>query len=762
MSVGQCAAVRVGLVGLWVIYLATLTAAQPQNTYALDRQSTCGQTLTVYDKDLILEARSNVAPANPPLDCKVFLQSAYGAADGRSRLQIIVQQLQIEDCKVKLHLFNGIGATGNSLRALGCGSSSTDIIYSKDRQVTVHFIRPRDLYQTNYMITLAVRAYEDGDAIGTAVGVARLSVGAIVGIVVGVLVVIALAILLGWCCCTGYIHNFLPRGGRGKGKGPGLVPSPPSRRPTGANVEGSIDSNLEKLSDFSFKPSGKNGIPWEDSSVWASGTGNGQQGNFRQGVPRRVPGPSRGYTNPQADHAHYTRSGREGVALEGRAQGPDDYRYGNQPARDLHVYEPYDNDNQKPLGSSPPRFRKRGEGDPRASARSRGSRRSRNSATGEVEGGGGGRETGIDDPGSQSESSEEEMKKAKLEDSDTDDTSIHKEGSQVDVDTIASPMHVNGAVRASVPDLTDQPSSHEGSAPKGGSPRSRKRPRGGHGDPDPMGLPPEAFDPVFTTPTSEEQYPGEWRPLQQPPPLSMPPFMPYGFVPLVPGQQTYAYAYQTAPQVGSYPGQQGAYFVQSVPTAEGDVQKTAFAVHSERTPKGQAGTGRPGRKQGQQHPGSPDFSSTPVSGAGPLSVPPQAPGRSVAMKSSADPDTGIQATQVTWTDNVPDPTDPKPGESSQVTRKTTTRVTTRGGYGDLPQQTATLLDEPDPSPAFLSPSANRQAALPPAAITPSDTNVHYYTGQRSVAPPRPDVVHEGPGRNRAIKDTVTLSESSEV
>ena len=39
-------------------------------------------------------------------------------ADGRYRLQIIVEQMQIRDCSVKLSLFNGYGATGNYLVSL--------------------------------------------------------------------------------------------------------------------------------------------------------------------------------------------------------------------------------------------------------------------------------------------------------------------------------------------------------------------------------------------------------------------------------------------------------------------------------------------------------------------------------------------------------------------------------------------------------------------------------------------------------------------
>ena len=278
--------------------------------------------------------------------------------------------------------------------------------------------------------------------------------------------------------------------------------------------------------------------------------------------------------------------------------------------------------------------------------------------------------------------------------------------SEPDVDTIASQTHVNAGVRASIPDLTGEPSPSPSPRAKkrsSTSPKSRRRPKGpAGGDPDPVALPPEAFDPVFTTPTSQEQYPGEFRPAGQPF-LPAVPFAPYGVWPMVPGQQTYAYAYQTAPHAGAPPGSQGAYFLQSVPTADGDVRNTAFVMHSTRTPQRRGSKGKGGVGG---HPGPPDFSSTP--GESPRGVPsarprppdpsviaagaaPPDPGaghRSVAMKSFADPDSGLQTTQVLWTDNVADPTDPGPGDSSQITRKTTTRVTTRCGQGALPAQTA--------------------------------------------------------------------------
>lgn len=63
--------------------------------------------------------------------------------------------------------------------------------------------------------------------------------------------------------------------------------------------------------------------------------------------------------------------------------------------------------------------------------------------------------------------------------------------------------------------------------------------------------------------------------------------------------------------------------------------------------------------------------------------------KSAVVRSGVDPDTGTQTTQVVWTDTIPDPTDP-PGPNPSITRKTVTRVTTKGTYGELPK-------DPNPS-----------------------------------------------------------------
>ena len=73
-----------------------------------------------------------------------------------------------------------------------------------------------------------------------------------------------------------------------------------------------------------------------------------------------------------------------------------------------------------------------------------------------------------------------------------------------------------------------------------------------------------------------------------------------------------------------------------------------------------------------------------------------------------------------------------------------------------------MLDYQDPNPAFLAPSTPQQSALSyhPATVTPNTTNVDYYLGQGPAS--EPDVVHEAPSRNRAIRDRIALRDSSEV
>ncbi|XP_059139814.1 uncharacterized protein LOC131927948 [Physella acuta] len=297
--------------------------------------------------------------------------------------------------------------------------------------------------------------------------------------------------------------------------------------------------------------------------------------------------------------------------------------------------------------------------------------------------------------------------------------------SQPDSETISSPLHVNAGFRARVDDHPESPNASLRKKKKGDkSPLSRRKGK----EPDPTALPPEAFEPIFNSAITGINYPGNQPQGQYGYPGG---FYPYGLIPagaFAPGPLgTQTYAYQTVPQSGA--PVQGAYIVQDTPTATGGNMRKAFAVevsphkgtpesrrHKTNDPfkKGNE-LERAGRGQIRDVIQDPELSLI-ARGAAPPD--PWQGQRSVAVKTGTDPKTGVNTTQVVWTDIVPDPTDPKPGENPQITRKTITRVTTKSGYAELQPETNILLLDDGTEPSFLAPSANRSQP----AIMPSSGN----------------------------------------
>ena len=84
----------------------------------------------------------------------------------------------------------------------------------------------------------------------------KLPIGAIIGIVVGLVAVVAVAILLCWCCCTGYIYKFMEAAGFAR-------TTVPDSSAGAVYKEGSVDSNLEKVSTTSSTVQLRNGINYQ-------------------------------------------------------------------------------------------------------------------------------------------------------------------------------------------------------------------------------------------------------------------------------------------------------------------------------------------------------------------------------------------------------------------------------------------------------------------------------------------------------------------
>lgn len=230
--------------------------------------------------------------------------------------------------------------------------------------------------------------------------------------------------------------------------------------------------------------------------------------------------------------------------------------------------------------------------------------------------------------------------------------------SQPDSSTISSPLHVNAAVRSSVEENIESPKDSRYRKEK--SPKAKRR--GDGKEPDPLALPPEAFEPIFTKPISGIDYranqPQYGAPYGYPGGL-----IPYGLIPAgayapgLPGSQTFAYAYQTLPPGGVLgpPVAQGAVFVQNTPTNEG-TRRTAFAVEERVSPKSNRHTkgdslnstpyrdsNKPWQIANRLDDGAPDLS---VIARGAAPPDPGQGHRSITMRSGTDAHTGIHTTQV--------------------------------------------------------------------------------------------------------------------
>lgn len=254
-------------------------------------------------------------------------------------------------------------------------------------------------------------------------------------------------------------------------------------------------------------------------------------------------------------------------------------------------------------------------------------------------------------------------------------------------------------------------------------------------------LPPEAMAPIFATDDSAMQHYYPYQPDQYggyQPPVGFPvvgydaygnPVYNYGNQPPgVPPTMPYA-------QAG-----QAAWYVQQTPTNNGPVTKAAF-IMTQTTPSHSTQDnieayhphqgaydpnygGQYGYPAGDMsHPGMPGYTSTPYNPtqksprgkhksrsksksspyqpdkslvpSGTVLDDPQIPAPGTTMvRSGVDPNTGVQSTQVVWTDSKPDPTDPR-GGNPQITRKTITRVTARDTEGNI------LQAAPDPGNSIL-------------------------------------------------------------
>ncbi|XP_046369555.2 uncharacterized protein LOC124144268 [Haliotis rufescens] len=597
MSRGTMDTISIWSVVLAMSSLATLLSAQDR-IYDMDRLATCGQDVTVFDKDVVLNGRSNAAPSNPPLECTVYLTSGYTESDGRYRLQIIIEAIDIQDCQVHVDVFNGRGAFGSYLRSLGCNSMSTDTLYTEGREATVRFTRPSILYQTAYAFTFKIRTYRDIDEGGYVQGTNKLSPGAIIGIVIGIVALFVVAILILWCYKSGRFGNYYG-GGYAEDDNMSVTKTTSMGELNGGHLEKS-----ESLGSA---------IDYRDPGVWTSVT-NGQ---YTPSQPRKL-----GRNFYQKNENRYgNEGGRQlnNLNMEGQGQG---YRSGNGQRLDSAYddsYEPYDRDanvklNMDKDGNAAEWKKDEGtferNGSKRASTGSKGQGGQRSSYVGEGDGQGEGEEgqgTFKRDNGARGSRGSKKGGEAepgqpgydsfardapggtKLRSSDRDSTRGSKrgkkhadhpgapEGEGMDVaeatesllnaappsgpkGDISNDKHFfpdsdNEGVNPDSMDLQSEPELNMPNPSKASpSAKKRKKKRGKDGNIPGSDLPPEAQEPVFTTSAPEAPYD----------PSASLPYTAYGapsYDAMYPNQ--YGMPYGMMPMAGGFapmPGQNYAYY----------------------------------------------------------------------------------------------------------------------------------------------------------------------------------------------------------
>ncbi|RUS77105.1 hypothetical protein EGW08_015121 [Elysia chlorotica] len=752
-----------------LVSLISFADAQIPKGYDMDEFATCGRTVNVDDSGVRINGRGHVSPSQPPTLCIVYLQSVYANDDVSNKLQVEVESLHIKDCNVEVNVYNGRNSVGRTLKTMSCQYSSAGIFYSTGREITVKLTRPDQVVHNENQFTLLIKPWKDRDVPGTQNGVSSLSVAAIIGIIISCLVLVGLIILFFWFLCTGRLGNFnIP--GRSIKSSSGYVNGGISNEKTNAEM-----MKVKDPIEFDSKPYTIQNAPAAPRL-------------YQRNVPRQI-----------SNVRHFDN--QDGEYVNDR---PDDNGYRNRndsrwSRGPRHDYEPY---NVQETVQSQASSRKETLIDDvfDSDSATKDSDNLNNSGF-------------FDDETLQKRTAGEKKNSPKLNRKDKverpeelDDISPQLERyksmdlqSQPDQDTIASPHHINAGIRASIED-EDLPPQGSLKRKDKGVKKSPKSKRKGGKEPDAMAMPPEAFEPIFTAPITGIDYKSN-QPNQA---YGYPGYPPYGLIPAgmfapgVPGTQTYAYAYQTVPP-GGMPAQQGAWVVQNTPTAEGN-RRTAFVMEETPNQRGARNLTPESKRKNKHHldpfkdkdrPRQRSNQEPDLSVVARGAAPPD-PGqghRSVAMKSGTDPQSGIHTTQVVWTDTAPDPSDPKPGDNPQVTRKTVTRVTTKSGYGDLPAATDPLmLLGGEDEPSFLNPSKGRignhnkqpaflEAPPVPSAYAPSRENIDFYTGpphgtahypysdHHSVAPPErtstPQIpVHQHPSYNAAIRDRIPFDDST--
>ncbi|XP_053378197.1 uncharacterized protein LOC123529221 [Mercenaria mercenaria] len=800
----------------------------------MDSPTACGKTFSAGDREEFrVKPRGTVGVSNPPTSCAVYFESSQ--ASSNYKFEIVVEAASFRDCGLQLRLFDGRSTGGSYLRVLGCGSTtSTAQFYSKDRAISLMLTRTQNQYFFGSDFQLKIQLYRDTEGSDEYIGIYKFPAGAIIGIVLGVIVIIAAAILLGWC----YKNGRLP------GLSPYEYPTTTVTKASTENLsrsEAQLDGVGSKNGAFVawHNTEGKNvesrsNFNLEDSQIWESltsiNTNNTKKDNLKpvgrdnwNGRGANRGGLSQNDKNRRDNNTKSFQrldpnqlSNSPNTRIRGRKDGQPDYDKNQNYGNDKDTYNTINDLEREPVDRAGDRLLK-GKGTFGADNEKDKKRTSSGVFVNPDKEGYmydyehvqklSGDSENVSKPKTQDFASELQaaikrasLKRQKSENqTDSDGQGLSGKETQNESSEFSSSAALNKQTDGEMtgPDAQSSPkpkkkkrkSSKERKSPKPHRKHKKKDSNENDESPDSKSSnvnadgeeePPEIFAPIFgdeEVPETAHQYQPGYQG-NYPPAAPFDPRYPMGpYQAGMPGVYPPGMPYQQAGQAQWYVeanpnGQHKMAFAMTTHSQSDDSLRDNLAPNYTSTPYYPT----QGPRQGPN-----DMSMVP---AGTILDDPRLPDPGTSLvRYDDDPLSGVKTSQVVWTDARKDPTDPPPDSSSQITRKTITRITTKATEDELP-------DAPNPSlqdmswrtaqgiqesrghePPFMSPtkSAYQANAIQYATETPERSNAGYYMGSHRSAPHQPtylpapaSVIHEAPKMNNAIRDRIVLHSEAEA
>ena len=79
----------------------------------MDSVVNCGRRVDIFDIEYTIKARADVSTSNPDYRCVIIISSGY--TDSYYQIQITKQMVDINDCGVRLNIYEGSTTSGSTV-----------------------------------------------------------------------------------------------------------------------------------------------------------------------------------------------------------------------------------------------------------------------------------------------------------------------------------------------------------------------------------------------------------------------------------------------------------------------------------------------------------------------------------------------------------------------------------------------------------------------------------------------------------------------